>query len=140
MFNLNSVTPYRDTNFLDILSKSPEKWGRGLNFNETKFPLKFSLKNFLDYPIKLQKGPHSYIYDTNPSWNVINDILYESKLKLFLREELKKKNLIRILDKNFFDIKKIKLLISRYINGKREKGKKLNEIFSIVSFAAIGWY
>ena len=61
-FGFNVCLPFRDKSVIDFLSGMPEKWGRGLDFNNTKYPLKWMLKNRIDYPYKYQEGPHSYIY------------------------------------------------------------------------------
>ena len=139
-FGISSRTPYRDTNLLKFLSSSPESWGRGLNLNETKFPLKYSLKNFINYPSHLQTGPHSYLYDKDERWNALEDIIYNSNIKKYFKISLKKNDIKNILDKDFFDVKKINRLKSRYLSDKREKGKKLTEIYGLICLSQIGWY
>ena len=65
-----------------------ENWGRGLDLNPTKYPLKCMLKNDVDYPLHLQVGPHSYLYDIDPDWNVISELLSNSMrciLRIFKR-------------------------------------------------------
>ena len=62
-----------------------EDWGRGLEMKPTKFPLKWALENEIDYPIKFQKGPHSYLYDVDPSFNHISEILLVQKFQNFIK-------------------------------------------------------
>ena len=85
---MSSRTPYRDSKLLNILSSSPESWG-GLNLKETKFPLKYCLKKFVNYPSNLQTGPHSYLYDKDERWNAIEDIIYHSSVKKFFKNTLR---------------------------------------------------
>lgn len=139
-FGMSSRTPYRDINFLNLLSSSPESWGRGLNLKETKFPLKYSLKNFVNYPSYLQTGPHSYLYDKDERWNALEDIIYHSNVKKYFKNNLRKIKIENIFDSNFFDIKRIKRLKSRYLLNKKEKGKRLIEIYGLICISQIGIY
>lgn len=139
-FGMSSRTPYRDSNLLNILSSSPESWGRGLNLKETKFPLKYSLKNFVNYPSNLQTGPHSYLYDKDERWNAIEDIIYYSNVKKYFKNTLREIKIENIFDQNFFDIKKIKRLKSRYLLDRKEKGNRLVEIYGLICISQIGWH
>ena len=54
---------------IKFLNEMPESWGRGLELKPTKYPLKWMLENCINYPMELQTGPHSYLYDINPSFD-----------------------------------------------------------------------
>jgi len=60
--------PYYDPKLQDFLEQMPENWGRGLDLNHVKYPLKYYLANEIDYPLNLQSGPHSYLYDIDADY------------------------------------------------------------------------
>ena len=70
--------PFYDSRIHSFLSKMPENWGRGLDLSPPKYPLKWTLQNRLDYPIHLQKGPHSYLYDIDPNFSHAGEFIYSS--------------------------------------------------------------
>ena len=86
---------------MNFFSEVPENWGRGLDLNNTKYALKFILKNKLDYPYYLQEGPHSYTYDVQPGFSIVNEFLNNSALKRFFIEKLNKVNVKDYYDKKF---------------------------------------
>jgi len=43
-------SPFNDYRLIEFLSKAPEKWGRGLDFNHVKYPLKWVAKNKIKFP------------------------------------------------------------------------------------------
>jgi len=63
------------------VQKMLESFVRGSDFNPTKYPLKWMLKNKVDYPLNPQVGPHSHFYSTDPIWCADADILYDSSGK-----------------------------------------------------------
>src|SRR5690606_11507876 len=61
-FGIQMKLPFWDADLQNLLSFMPEHFGRGLDLNPTKFPLKSFLKNKVEnYPFELQEGPHSYL-------------------------------------------------------------------------------
>ncbi len=81
----------------------PENWGRGLDLNPTKHPLKWMLRNRIDYPNHLQVGPHSYIYDVDPNFTLLGEILHASSFKALFDEALHLGGFIDWLDSTVFD-------------------------------------
>ena len=132
--NLNSLI---DKNLVDLVSVMPEKFGRGLELNNTKFPLKWILKNKLDYPYEYQEGPHSYNYDIDRSFSHTNEVLYGSALKPIFKKALKKSFLINSLDKKVFNVNYIKYLINGYFKNKVFSGQELADLFSIALHSLI---
>lgn len=123
--------PFLDQKIFKILSQMPEKYGRGLDFNNTKFLLKNMLKTNIKYPMHLQEGPHSYLYDVNPSFNHNYEIIYNSSMKKTFEEKLKKGTFISYLDKKYFDKKYIGKLRKNYLNGKKTSGQELVDLFAL---------
>ena len=131
-FDLNGHLPFLDKKIINILSVMPEKFGRGLDFNNTKFLLKEMLKKYVDYPNHLQdEGPHSYLYDINPNFNHSYEILYKSSFKNILRKKLKKGEFMKNLSKENFDMNYIKKIKINYLKNKKLSGQNLNNILAL---------
>ena len=86
---LRIAIPFWDVRLQEFLSAMPENWGRGLDLNPTKYPLKWVLKNVVDYPMHLTSGPHSYLYDVNPMFNLGAEMIYASGFVPRFRQALK---------------------------------------------------
>ena len=114
----NASTPFSDSNFINLMETLDSKFGRSLELKPTKHLLKNNLINKLEFNEDLQVGPHSYIYDTNMSWNVNHEILYNSILRKKFIKILKKTKFLEKLDKRIFNIKKIKKIIDLYLKNK----------------------
>ena len=138
--SLKSSTPFWDTRLQEFLSSMPENWGRGLDLNTTKFPLKWMLKNKVNYPNHLQTGPHSYLYDTNPSWSANSDIIYSPANSKFFKSLLKTRSYKQILSPKFFNLNYLDKIVEDYLRGKVETGKKLSDLTNLISICNIGWY
>ena len=137
-FGMRSYAPFRDTSVLKFLSVMPENWGRGLELESTKYPLKEILKDkTLNYPTKIQIGPHSYLYDTNPRWNPKEDLIYYSKARVMFINSLKKLDINKFFEKKIFNISKLNKLKKNYLKNKKEKGKQIDEIFNLISISTI---
>jgi hypothetical protein len=137
---LNCVLPFNDKSIIDFLSEMPETWGRGLDFNPTKYPLKWMLKNKINYPIHLQKGPHSYTYDIIPDFSLIGEIMNSSSFKPIFIEALQNKMFLNKIDSDWFDNTYINSIVNNYITGKEIKGQELNEVSALALQSAIGLY
>ncbi len=132
--------PFWDERLINFLSQMPEDWGRGLEMKPTKFPLKWGLENETDYPMQLQKGPHSYLYDVDPSFNHVSEILFGSKLSELYKEKIKEANIQNILSDEHFKIEYIENIIKKYLNGKELFGQERSDLMSIGTLCLIGWY
>lgn len=132
--------PYWDGQIHEILSSMPEYCGRGLDLNPTKYPLKWALKNKINYPMHLQVGPHSYLYDVNPEFNLANETLFASKLSDYFKNILRGKPYKSILSEEFFNLKYIDRLVDDYLDGVEFGGSRRNDLTSLVIFCLVGWY
>jgi hypothetical protein len=139
-YGMQSSMPYWDSRVQRFLSAMPESWGRGLDMNPTKYPLKWMLKNKVDYPMHLQTGPHSYLYDTDPNWSADADILYGSSGKAHFQKEVGKYQYENILDPNYFDLTYMKKIVDNYSNGVEVRGAELSDLKNLVSLCNVGWY
>ena len=137
---LNCVVPFHDKGLIDFLSAMPESWGRGLDFKNTKFPLKWMLKNKIDYPYHLQEGPHSYIYDVDPTFNHLREILFGSSFKQVFQKALKKGDFVNSLSPEIFDLDYINDLVQKYLNGEEFGGSEMGDLANLATHSTIGLY
>ena len=115
----------------------PESWGRGLDINNTKFPLKWMLKNKIDYPMELQEGPHSYTYDVDPNFSHASELVNASSFREVYTAELSKPEFIKKFDPKTFNIKYIDSIIKKYISGDEMEGDDITNILNIGKIAIL---
>ena len=132
--NLTMYLPYWNPILHDFLSKMPENWGRGLEMNNVKYPLKESFRRYFKYPSILEKGHHSYLYDIKKYSDPILEIIIHIKTKKYIEEIFKKYHPNDFLDKNYFDKNKIYKIINNYKKNK-EVEKNSNIIFRLYCFS-----
>ncbi|MBW1716348.1 MAG: hypothetical protein JRJ77_11100 [Deltaproteobacteria bacterium] len=132
--------PFWDSRLQEFLSAMPETWGRGLDLNPTKYPLKWMLKNRIDYPMYLQEGPHSYLYDVDHSFTPAAEVIYHSALAPYFRDLLRPRNYRELLSADIFDLAYIDSLVDRYLDGVEIPGGEFNDLVSLCWHMAVGWY
>jgi hypothetical protein len=131
---LTMYLPYWNPILHDYLSKMPENWGRGLEMNNIKYPLKESFRRYFKYPSVLEKGHHSYLYDIKKYSDPILEIIINIKTKKYIEKILRKYHPNDFLDKNSFDRNKIYKIINNYKKNK-EVEKNSNIIFRLYCFS-----
>jgi hypothetical protein len=132
--------PFWDIRLQRFLSGMPENWGRGLEMRPTKYPLKWMLKNKIDYPIHLQVGPHSYTYDVDPGFSLIGELVHRSAYLPHLQETIKDYPFESLLDRRYFNFDYYRKLVDDYLNGVIVTGQKLSDLRSLLWLCWIGWY
>jgi hypothetical protein len=137
---LTMAIPFWDSRIQEFLSAMPENWGRGLDLNPTKYPLKWMLKNKIDYPMHLQVGPHSYLYDVDPSFSLQAEILYASCFTPRFKESLRSKAYHDILSPGIFNMDYIDQIVNRYLEGTEVRGTELNDLAPLCWLLLMGWY
>ena len=134
-------SPYHDLRLVELLSKAPESWGRGLDFNHTKYPLKWVAKNKVPFPYDLlDKGPHSYLYDVIEGFSLAAEITFRSGVTDYFKDTLKGKPYKEILSGEYFNLSYLDRLVEGYLSGKEASGKDLNSLVSLITFCVTGWY
>jgi len=139
-FGLSARIPYWAAGIQDFLRAMPESWGRGLDFNPTKFPLKRMLRDRLNYPMHLQTGPHSYTYDVDPTFNHSFELMHFSGFGQRARNILAGKPYREILPKEWFDLPYIDGLVDTFLRGEEQRGTALNDLVSVWLLCQSGWY
>lgn len=132
--------PFWDIDLHDFLSEMPEDWGRGLELKPTKYPLKWMLENKIDYPIHLQTGPHSYLYDVNPEFNHASEFLFGSHLSSYIKTLLKGYPYESILSETYFDLAYLRRIVDDYQNDIELIGVERNDLMALAVFCLTGWY
>ncbi|MBI4283289.1 MAG: hypothetical protein HY663_02325 [Chloroflexi bacterium] len=138
--SLRLALPFWDSRLQEFLSAMPENWGRGLDLNPTKYPLKWALKHRIDYPMHLQTGPHSYLYDVDPNFSHAAEILYGSALGPYFKSLLRKRDYRDVLSPEIFDLGYIDVLVDRYLEGAETRGAEMNDLITICFFCMVDWY
>tara|TARA_B100001175_G_scaffold242138_1_gene208524 strand:+ start:17873 stop:19786 length:1914 start_codon:yes stop_codon:yes gene_type:complete len=136
-FGLKCRLPFLDKAMIDFFSEMPESWGRGLDINKTKFPLKWMLSNRIDYPMHFQEGPHSYLYDINPSFSHSDELVNASSLSNLFKEVFRKEDFLRFFNSKYFNIKYIKIITSKFLSGEEVKGQELTDILNLGNFLSL---
>jgi hypothetical protein len=137
---LNCVLPFHDKGLIDFLSAMPESWGRGLDLKNTKFPLKWMLRNKIDYPYHLQAGPHSYIYDVDPTFNHLREVLFGSSFRQVFEEALYEGSFIKSLSPEIFNIDYINGIVQRYLDGEEFGGSEMGDLANLATHSTVGLF
>ena len=132
--------PFHDVRLHEFLSAMPENFGRGLDLNPTKYPLKWTLKNRIKYPNHLQVGPHSYLYDTDHSFNHAEETWNHSKLKDYFQSILSEKKYLEMLSDEYFNIKYLDSCVDKYLNQKELSVKEISDIMPLTYLLMVGVY
>ena len=135
-YNLEISLPFYDSRIHEILAGMPEACGRGLDLNPTKYPLKWMLKNSIDYPNHLQVGPHSYLYDIDPSFNHAGEFIYKSAFAPGIKEALNKRTYRDMLSPEIFNMEYYDQIIENYIKGKEVISERTD--LSALCFLSMG--
>lgn len=138
--NMQVSMPFWDSRLQSFLYGMPESWGRGLDLNPTKYPLKWTLHNKIDYPLHLQVGPHSYLYDVNPDWNMYSDLIYGSDAKKYFKDVIRDYKYENILNEDSFNLTYLKNLTDDYCNDIEVVGQDRSNLYALIGLSLIGWY
>ncbi|MFQ5685285.1 MAG: hypothetical protein ACE5GV_01360 [Candidatus Scalindua sp.] len=134
-------SPFNDIRLINLLSKASEKWGRGLEFNNTKYPLKWVAKNKIKFPYELlDKGSHAYLWDVIEGFSLTSEIVYRSGVTGFFKDTIEKRTYKNILDDKYFNINYMDNLVLNYLNGDEASGKDFNNLVSLITLCITGWY
>ncbi|MBU3598263.1 asparagine synthase-related protein [Polynucleobacter bastaniensis] len=132
--------PFYDSQIIDFLSAMPEDWGRGLDLNNTKYPLKWMLQNRIDYPYEYQSGPHAYTYDIRPEFSLGGEILHSSSYSPIFKSRFREKSFINLLNEEYFDLSYIDKTIKKYLEGEELLGQEVADILSLGNHSLVGVY
>jgi len=133
--------PFNDCRLIEFLSKAPEEWGRGLDFNNTKYPLKWVAKNKIKFPYELlNEGPHSYLYDVIEGFSLLAEVTYRSGITDFFKDTVRTRPYKNILGDEYFDISYLDKLVTNYLDANEMSGADFNNLVSLITLCITGWY
>lgn len=136
-----AVSPFNDYRIIDFLSAAPESWGRGLDLNHTKYPLKWVARNKIRFPYELlEEGPHAYLWDVLEGFSLYAEITYRSGVVDFFKDSLAARAYKNIMSEEYFNLKYLDGLVDDYLNGREAKGRDFSNLVSLITLAITGWY
>lgn len=136
---IKSCLPFWSKPMQVFLSAMPEDWGRGLDLNSTKYPLKYMLQNMIDYPFEFQHGYHSYTYDIDPSFNHMEELFIYSNIKPMMQKSLSDMPYKQILSPKMFNFKYIDNIVEKYLNDEVLSLSALIDLVPIAMMSYVGW-
>lgn len=139
-FGLQTAMPYHDGRVQDFLAGMPDNWGRGLDLHPTKYPLKWMLANKVKYPMEFQEGPHSYLYDVDPSFNHSAEALYGSSMRAYFTEQLRAGDFRQWFSEDVFNMAYLDEVVARYLAGTEVRGPEMNDLWSLCVLTMTGRY
>ena len=96
------------------------------------------MSNRIDYPMDYQEGPHSYLYDINPSFSHAEEIMYASSFTKIYKNIFKDREFLKVLNPNYFDIQYINSIIDSYLNDDELDSQALSDLYILANITTIG--
>ncbi|MBF0308645.1 MAG: hypothetical protein HQL56_03855 [Magnetococcales bacterium] len=138
-YGFEAHMPFWDGRLQEFFQEMPESWGRGLDLNNTKYPLKKMLAERLNYPMDFQQGPHSYQYDVIHSFSHTVELIYHSALRDTLRTAMSQKVYHNILSDTVFNMPYLDGLAETYLKDELPQGQALADLGSLCWLCLYGW-
>lgn len=132
--------PFWDSEVVSFCERMPESWGRGLELRPTKYPLKWYLENRVDYPMHLQRGPHSYLYDVDSGFSHDEEWFFHSAFTPWYRELLREGKYLELLSEEAFDLDHIDRLVNKFINNEEISVGERKDLENLLALVQVGWY
>lgn len=134
-------SPFNDYRLIELLSKAPESWGRGLELNHTKYPLKWAAQHKFAFPYDLlDEGPHSYLYDVIEGFSLASEITYRSGVVDFFKTTLAQRPYRELFSEEFVDVCYLDRIVDGYLAGDEARGDDFNNLVSLITLCVTGWY
>ncbi len=133
--------PFWDSKVQDFLATMPESFGRGLDLNPTKYPLKHFLKNTVkNYPFDLQIGPHSYLYDVEEGFSLGREFLCFSQLTESFKKFFKNKEYLKFLSEEYFNQDYFNATAAKFVADEKLDNGEVELLLRLASLHATGTY
>jgi len=97
------------------------------------------LENRIDYPLHLQVGPHSYLYDVDPDFNHAGEFIYASAYSPLIKDKLKRRIYEGLLSPEIFNMEYINQIVNNYLAGKEIVAER-SDLSSLAFLCLTGWY
>ena len=111
--------PYMDSNLFRFLYKMPQNFGRGLDFNRTKFPLKRLAEKILPEEVFeiIERGPHSYLSEVG-KFNICNEYFLQGSIYEYIKKTIDFEKCRNIFDVDVFRLNEIESFVKKFKQGK----------------------
>ena len=83
---------------------------------------------------------HSYIYDVDPTFNHLREILFGSSFKEVFQKALKQGDFINSLSPEIFDLNYINGIVKKYLNGEEFHGPEMGDLGNLATHSTIGLF
>jgi len=135
---LRPALPFIDLKLFKFLETMPESWGRGLEMNTVKYPLKRLIEKRPNFPYHIiSRTPHSYLTEVYPDTpHLYHVYMCNSKLSDYYKSILSDKSKTAFLELPMFNQTYIKNMIASFLaNQLPEKDVSLfHNIMQIAAF------
>ena len=135
----NVVMPYLDNQLKSFLYKMPENWGRGLNDNPTKYPIKvFAKKIFNKTQLEsVTSLPHSYLSEVE-YLNIFDEYLLKGESYRFIKDTINKVDIDKIFDDKIFNVDEIEKFVGQFNRGELKDISKVDaNLITFLTFSEI---
>jgi hypothetical protein len=134
----NTRFPFIDRNLFEFLYKMPQGFGRGLDFNHIKYPLKVLAKKVLsdDQRGVLEAGPHSYLSEVR-RLNINDEWCLKGPEYEYMKDTIDMKKVLNIFKDDTYPKNEIQNLIRCFKQGRLTNITKLEgrmlQLFALLS-------
>lgn len=127
--------PFQDFELISYVTSSPESFGKGLELRPVKYPLKRFLEEKMKFPMEIGLGPHSYIYDTQPDFNILGEYIFRSNLTPYFKNTIEKHNIYDKIFINYFNKEIFNSYIHKYKNSRINDDINLTDVSKIIELS-----
>ena len=117
---LRPALPYMDVKLIKFLERMPESWGRGLDMNPTKYPLKRFVETRPRFPRDIvARVPHSYLSESDPDIHPLYyDYLCKSTLTDYFKDVLTDRSNLAFLEHPMFNLPHLSTVVDAFLSNR----------------------
>ncbi|MCX5695173.1 MAG: asparagine synthase-related protein [Candidatus Omnitrophica bacterium] len=135
---VNTRFPFIDMNLFRFLYKMPQHFGRGLNFNHIKYPLRILAEKVLSESQRaiLENGPHSYLSEVR-KMNINDEWCLRGPEYEYMKDNIDMRKVLKVFKADTYSTHEIQNLIRRFQQGRLRNITKLEarllQLFALLS-------
>lgn len=144
----NCKIPFLDSSLIKFMYSMPESWGRGLEIEPTKYPLRYLAHEKWNIPLSIleESSAHSYIAESDKRWNysggswsLAAETIYNSVFGDCYKSILAEINIEKYFSPEYFETDLMQEAVDDYVNGKEDLSN-CNLIYKLGVLFFIGLY
>ena len=120
---------------MSFVASCPESWGKGLDLNPVKYPLKRFLAEKIKFPMEIGLGPHSYIYDTRPDFSILGEYIHATNLTSEFKKSLSRGSILDVFNEKYFNKKLLNKILQKFLKGEEQYGTDLTSLSKMVELS-----